>query len=178
MAVTFVKDAKGKVIVTSGKKKYSLDPSMNIIPHPADEKVIIITDSSAPLEQREVLKFGHTDVTVPTSTDRDNLIEKLGQDFFNGVIVEKTGDDGAPTSVEQDDESVTIVEANANRVEVFIRNDSEDPLYLEYGEEATTDSAIKLLQDDVLIEDKYTGIITGIWGASGSGNARITEITI
>jgi hypothetical protein len=81
------------------------------------------------------------------------------------------------TNVSQSNISVTILSANTNRKEAVIRNDSNHILYLHRGATATTDSSIKLSKDDYFIEDKYNGIITGIWSSSGSGFARITEIT-
>ena len=67
--------------------------------------------------------------------------------------------------------------ANANRVEVIVRNDSNETLYLSLTGTATTSSTIELKKGDVFFEDKYTGIISGIWGSAGTGNALITEVT-
>jgi hypothetical protein len=82
MAITFTKDTNGKVIVDDGTRKFSLDSSMNVLPHISDTELIIITDSSAPLEQREVLKFGWQQVTTPANSSRNDLIEKLGKLYF------------------------------------------------------------------------------------------------
>lgn len=88
------------------------------------------------------------------------------------------GDTGAASSVAVSATSVTLVAANADRKEVIIRNDTNNNLYIAHGATATLSSAVKLKKGDTYIEDKYTGVISGIWDATGGGgNAQITEIT-
>jgi hypothetical protein len=87
------------------------------------------------------------------------------------------GDTGAESTVARSATSVTILAANADRVEAIIRNDSNATMYLSLTGTATTSSTIELLKGDTYFEDKYTGIISGIWASAGAGNAIITEVT-
>ena len=89
------------------------------------------------------------------------------------------GDTGAASSVAASITSVTLIAANTSRREVIIRNDTNNTLYVAHGGTATLSSAVRLKKGDTYIEDKYTGIISGIWdSASGGGNAQITEIDV
>ena len=183
MAITFIKDVNGKIIVDKDGVKYSLNASMNIIAHPADEKIIIITDSSAPLETREVFRFGWEEVTVPVVVSRNDLVEKLGKNFFYesvSVILPPgfgTGDTGVQTTVSRSATSVTLLALNVSRNEAHIRNESNVAMYIAFGATATVGKGIKLEKNERLIEDKYTGIITAIWASAGAGSAEIIEVT-
>ena len=87
------------------------------------------------------------------------------------------GDTGAASSVGISATSVTLISANIDRKEVVIRNDTNQDLFIAHGATATLSSAVRLKKNDTYIEDKYTGIITGIWtSAAGGGNAQVTEI--
>jgi hypothetical protein len=89
------------------------------------------------------------------------------------------GDTGAASSVAVSITSVTIIASNTARKEVIIRNDTNNNMYLAHGATATVSSAIKLKKGDTYIEDKYTGIISGIWDSvAGGGNAQITEVDL
>lgn len=71
--------------------------------------------------------------------------------------------------------SVTLLAANAARLEATITNDSTAVLYIKEGSTASaTDFKFRLEQYDVYRTNNYTGIITGIW-ASATGNARVSE---
>jgi len=87
------------------------------------------------------------------------------------------GDTGAESTVARSVTSVTILAANASRVEAIIRNNSNTTMYLSLTGTATTSSTIELLKGDTYFEDKYTGIISGIWNSAGAGNAIVTEVT-
>jgi len=87
------------------------------------------------------------------------------------------GDTGAESTVARSVTSVTILAANASRVEAIIRNNSSTTMYLSLTGTATTSSTIELLKGDTYFEDKYTGIISGIWNSAGAGNAIVTEVT-
>jgi hypothetical protein len=87
------------------------------------------------------------------------------------------GDTGAESTVARSATSVTILAANASRVEAIIRNSSNTTMYLSLTGTATTSSTIELLKGDTYFEDKYTGIISGIWNSAGAGNAIVTEVT-
>ena len=89
------------------------------------------------------------------------------------------GDTGASSSVAVSVTSVTLVAANTTRKEVIIRNDTNNNMYIAHGGTATLSSAVKLKKGDTYIEDKYTGIISGIWDSvAGGGNAQITEVDV
>jgi hypothetical protein len=84
-------------------------------------------------------------------------------------------DTGTGSTVSQSATSVTIIAANVDRKQVIIRNDANQALYLQHGATATTASAVALEKGDIYIEDKYTGIISGIWSGAGAGAARVNE---
>lgn len=76
--------------------------------------------------------------------------------------------------------SVTILASNANRKGARIRNSDANALYLDLtGGTATVDRAqVTLAQNESYAVDAgYTGAITGIWAADGSGVASIAEFT-
>jgi hypothetical protein len=108
MAITFVKDTNGKVIVDDGVKVFSLDPSMNVIAHSADPELIVITDTSAPLETREAFKFDWKQVTTPANTSRNDLIEKLGKNFFYSSVAVSIPTDLAKEA--KQDEQIALAE--------------------------------------------------------------------
>ncbi len=87
-------------------------------------------------------------------------------------------DTGAASTVAISVSSVSLLAANADRKQVIIRNDTNQDLYIAHGSTATTSSAIRLKKNDVYLEDKYTGVISGIWDSvAGGGNAQIIEDT-
>ena len=76
--------------------------------------------------------------------------------------------------------SVTLLASNANRRGASFFNDSTETLYLKHGATASTTSfTVRLDPYDFyeLPNPVYTGIVDGIWGANGSGSARMTEHT-
>lgn len=109
---------------------------------------------------------------------QDTMITSL-QNIEANTAGTGLGDTGAASSVGVSITSVTIIAANTARREVIIRNDTNNNLYLAHGATATTSNAVKLKKNDIYIEDKYTGIISGIWDSvAGGGNAQITEIDV
>lgn len=87
-------------------------------------------------------------------------------------------DTGSASTVAISAASVSLLAANADRKQVIIRNDTNQDLYITHGATATTSSAIRLKKNDVYLEDKYTGAISGIWDSvAGGGNAQIIEDT-
>lgn len=72
--------------------------------------------------------------------------------------------------------SATLLASNSSRKKAVIVNDSAANLYVKYGTTASSTSYTYLLQPmDTLEETNYTGRIDGIL-ASGTGNARTTEM--
>ena len=109
---------------------------------------------------------------------QDTMITSL-QNIETNTAGTGLGDTGAASSVAVSVTSVTLVAANSARREVIIRNDTNNTLYIAHGGTATLSSAVRLKKGDTYIEDKYTGIISGIWdSASGGGNAQITEVDV
>jgi len=109
---------------------------------------------------------------------QDTMITSL-QAIEGNTAGSGLGDTGTATSVAISATSVTLIAANSDRREVIIRNDTNQDLYIAHGATATTSSAVRLKKDDTYIEDKYTGVISGIWSsAGGGGNAQITEVDV
>lgn len=77
---------------------------------------------------------------------------------------------------------VAILAANAARRGATITNTDANALYLYFAAVGTVSAAIfnvKLLTDEtfVLGPGEYTGAISGIWSADGSGAAKVCEFT-
>ena len=73
--------------------------------------------------------------------------------------------------------SVTLQAANTGRRALIIVNDSTANLFVKYGSPASATSyTYLLLPGDIIREEVYTGIVTGIW-AVVNGAARVTELT-
>jgi hypothetical protein len=74
--------------------------------------------------------------------------------------------------------NVTLLASNANRLRCVIINDNTSILYVKYGATASaTSHTYRLLPNASITEDKWTGIIDGIWTVAGAGAARVTELT-
>lgn len=109
---------------------------------------------------------------------QDTIITSL-QNIESNTAGGGLGDTGTASSVAISSTSVTLVSANADRREVIIRNDTNQNLFIAHGATATLSSAVKLKKGDTYIEDKYTGVISGIWSSTaGGGNAQITEVDV
>jgi hypothetical protein len=114
----------------------------------------------------------------PKESKQDTMITSL-QNIESNTAGTGLGDTGTASTVAVSITSVTLVAANTARREVIIRNDTNNNLYIAHGGTATLTSAVKLKKGDTYIEDKYTGIISGIWDSSaGGGNAQITEVDV
>ena len=83
------------------------------------------------------------------------------------------------TSVADTTTSATLKASNTSRKQIIIQNTSSAILYVKYGATATSsDFTVLLNQNDILVEDHYTGIIDGIWATDpGDGAAKVTEIS-
>jgi nitrate/nitrite transporter NarK len=86
------------------------------------------------------------------------------------------------TNVASSATSVTLKALNANRRALYIFNAGTAPLYVKLGSAATTTTSFSYmippngfweLPDDPI----YTGIVTGIWSATGGNGANVTELT-
>ncbi len=86
------------------------------------------------------------------------------------------GATGTVSSVATSTTVATLLASNTSRKEAIIFNDSAQMLYVKLGSAATsTDFSYRLAAGGTLVEDKYTGIITGILDSS-TGVARATEV--
>ena len=80
------------------------------------------------------------------------------------------------TSVTVGSSSTTVLAANTDRVTAIIVNDSNETIYLKYGNVATMNSGIRINSDGGSVtETSYTGIITGIC-SSGGKVVTVTEL--
>jgi hypothetical protein len=79
--------------------------------------------------------------------------------------------------------SVSLLAANVNRKKLVVANNTNQDLYLDLDATASVaDHAIKIpkVSASGFIAnyelEKYTGVVSGIWGAAGSGAALIREM--
>ena len=97
-------------------------------------------------------------------------------------VVTRTPEPASATvaNVAQNAAATTLLASNAARRGFVIHNDSESwqaTLYVKFGASASlTDHTRPILPGETWERrGGYTGVITGIWSAAGSGNARVTE---
>ena len=92
----------------------------------------------------------------------------------------------AQSSVTASATNVTLLSANTSRLGATIYNDADKALYVKLGATASTTSfTAKLAPKDATnniggyfeVPYGFTGQIDGIWDASPTGSARITELT-
>lgn len=94
------------------------------------------------------------------------------------VTREKQSGTSATSNVAQNAANVTLVAANANRIQAMIYNDALAVLFVKLGATASTTSyTVQLAAGGFMSINSYTGIIDGIWAAAGVGAARVTELT-
>lgn len=119
-------------------------------------------------------------VVLPVA-EYNNGVYRLKADGDGNLLVSNASGAGtsAVTSVNDTSSSTTLKSSNASRKEIIIQNTSSAILYIKYGTTASsTDFTVSLAQNDILIEDKYTGRIDGIWASDpNDGAAKITEMT-
>jgi len=87
---------------------------------------------------------------------------------------------GGLTVVPNSTSAVIIASGNLSRMGVTIFNDSSGTLFLRLGMGVATNAfSVKLTSQDFyeLPSPCYTGVVTGIWGSSDTGNAFVTELT-
>ena len=75
--------------------------------------------------------------------------------------------------------SATILAANAARKKFHIHNDATKSLFVAFAATATASAFTVLIPGNGSYESEvgdYTGVVSGIL-ASGTGNARVTELT-
>lgn len=114
----------------------------------------------------------------------DDLYNLIARGGGAGGPAPPTGDNAANTatqsSVASATSSTTILAANTARYGAIVANDDANALYLLMGSgtASSTNYTVKLYTDDIFVVPfGFTGQLTGIWAADGSGSARVTEIT-
>lgn len=83
----------------------------------------------------------------------------------------------AVTAVASSTASATLLAPNSSRKGFVIENSDANRLHVRLGSSAatTTSYSFSLAQNEVAGLQGYTGAITGIWAADGTGSAHITE---
>src|SRR3990167_2608181 len=75
--------------------------------------------------------------------------------------------------------SATLFASNADRRQIYVYNDSNSTLYVKFGATASATSFTVLIPKNGYWEgvlNTYTGVVDAVL-ASGTGNARVTEVT-
>ncbi len=91
-----------------------------------------------------------------------------------------TADAAALSNVASQDTNINLLASAATRRGVIIHNDDTGILFIKYGSTASTTSYTYKIPVDGTWEMPgpiFTGAIDAIWVTSGSGSARITELT-
>lgn len=87
---------------------------------------------------------------------------------------------GTSTQVASQATAITILAANAARYGATVYNDDANALYLLLGT-GTVSATVYTVQIPsggyYEVPYGFTGILTGLWAADGSGSARVTEFT-
>lgn len=86
----------------------------------------------------------------------------------------------AKTSVDSGIASVTLLAANTDRVGAMITNTDTNALYIDLsgGTASATSYSVSLATGEThQVPFGYTGAITGIWAADGTGVALVTEFS-
>lgn len=114
-----------------------------------------------------------------TGTDYPVLVKQNGSGHYIQQVQTDTSGTSTVTSVAGSASAVTLLAANANRVEALITNDSTAVLYILCGSQTPTTSlwTYRLNQYDQAIINNTAEIIKGIW-ASATGSARVTEVSL
>lgn len=117
---------------------------------------------------------------IPVAVDSSGRLITGG----GGTVAPPTGDNAVNTatvtSVSSAATSTSILAANTARYGGSITNTDANALYLLLGggTASATNYSVKLFTDDYFeIPFGFTGAITGIWAADGSGAALVTEYT-
>lgn len=89
------------------------------------------------------------------------------------------GATGTTSSVNDTTTSTQLAASATGRKELFITNTSSAILYVKFGTTASSTSfAVALEQNETFIEDKYTGVVHGVWATDpNDGAAIITVVT-
>ena len=95
----------------------------------------------------------------------------------NAMPVRTVASSSSVNAVSTSGTSATLASASSGRLRIVIVNDSSATLYVKYGTTASSsDWTVKLAPDSTLDEDAYTGRIDAVL-STGTGTARVTELS-
>ncbi len=86
---------------------------------------------------------------------------------------------GTPVSLASATSSATVVASNTSRTGLILNNTDDNVCYVKFGSSASASSFTVLLNPGDYWEmgtPVYTGIVTAIWAADGSGSLIGTEL--
>ena len=116
-------------------------------------------------------------VEGPQSIIKDVFVSGHSQPAYAQLVSNTIAGASDVKTIAATTNSVNLLQANFNRKEALIANDSTSDMFIKFGTSATTTSyTLKLKQDDVAIVDTYSGVLDGVW-ASATGNCLVTELT-
>ena len=142
----------------------------------ADSAVNITSGSGTAIDTRTI-GSEHRQVVVVGDESAATIAEVVGQALAVRPVRSATG---TITSVNAATSTTTLLASNTSRVKATFYNDSTATLYLALASGASTTAYTVQLGPGAYFETPtdvvYTGIITGIWSATG-GAARCTELT-
>ena len=104
----------------------------------------------------------------------------LGPLSFSGSLIEPKPNSSLMYAVSRSNTQIVISSGSIDRLGFSVYNNSRASFYLSLGSVASTASYTVKLISNAFYEIPfpiYTGVITGIWATSGSGNVMVTELS-
>ena len=186
MALTFTKETNGNVTVRSGGAVVKcLQPNLHVLCDPKNNGILIISSTPNPYDEAGEFQVEWASITLPTYTDKEDLISKLCDGFFDGeraeVVAALLDSTTSPSTTSNEfiiakaDVNVILLPANVARKQVFIRNTSNRNMFLSFGNLATILSPVVIEPEGVFTDLVFRGVINGIWLTGGTGSASIVE---
>lgn len=119
-------------------------------------------------------------VSLPTGA-ATSALQTTGNSTLSTISTNTSvrGATGTTSSVNDTTTSTQLAASATGRKELFITNTSSATLYVKFGTTASSTSfAVALSQNETFIEDKYTGVVHGVWATDpNDGAAVITVVT-
>jgi len=147
--------------------------TQNALGDTAGRQRVVGAASAGTAETGDPVLVGGTDGTnVRTlKTDATGKLET--------VQTQQTAGTGTISSVAAATSNTLLLAANANRLGATIFNDGPRRLRIALGEAASSSnfSVVVPPRGYYEVPGNFTGIINGIWNATGGGAARVTELT-
>lgn len=175
----------GNVLLRKGSIVVRVFPSqVHMSIDPCADNLIVLNSSNGNKNDADSYTISQDTVSVPASTDRDDLLAKLTRDIFKPVqmsIGSVTIEDTIPAkTVNVFDLSNGISEflvssSNTVRTECIIHNDSDTTVYIKYNSGVTsTNYTHKLFKQDTLIVNDFHGDLYALADDS-NGFIMVTE---